>query len=59
LLAAGASGGTVAPRRRLEALLLERRPLYEQVAQVRVSVEGRTADEVADEVLRVLGRRAG
>ena len=59
LLAAGAAGETVAPLLRLEALLAVRRPLYEQVALARVSVEGRTADEVADEVLRVLGRRAG
>jgi shikimate kinase len=59
LLVARAAGETIAPFRRLEALLVERRPLYEEVAQVRVSVEGRTVDEVADEVLRVLGRRAG
>lgn len=59
LLAAGAAGETAAPRRRLEALLAERQPLYEQVAQVRVPVEGRTADEVAGEVVRVLARRAG
>jgi shikimate kinase len=59
LLAAGAAGEAVAPLQRLEALLAVRRPLYERVAQARVSVEGRTADEVADEVLRVLGRRAG
>ena len=59
LLAAGAAGETVAPLLRLETLLAERRPLYEQVAQACVSVEGRTADEVADEVLRVLARRSG
>jgi shikimate kinase len=53
------TGETLAPLLRLETLLAERRPLYEQVAQVRVSVDGRSADEVADEVLRVLGRRAG
>jgi len=59
LLAAGVAGETVAPLLRLERLLAERRPLYEQVAQVRVAVDGRSADEVADEVLRVLERRAG
>lgn len=59
LLAAAAAGEPVAPQQRLERLLGARRPLYEQVAQVRVSVEGRTVDEVADEVLRLLGRRAG
>jgi shikimate kinase len=59
LLAAGSAEAVVAPLQRLEALLAVRRPLYEQVAQARVSVEGRTADEVADEVLRVLRRRPG
>ena len=59
LLAAGAAGEPVDPLQRLETLLAERRPLYEQVAQARVSVEGRTTDEVAVEVLRVLARRAG
>lgn len=59
LFASGAAGEAATPLLRLEALLAERRPLYEQVAQVRVPVDGRTADEVADEVLRVLGRRAG
>jgi shikimate kinase len=59
LLAAGPEGETLALLQRLGMLLAQRRPLYEQVAQARVPVEGRTADEVADEVLRVLGRRAG
>jgi shikimate kinase len=59
LLAAGAAGETASMLQRLETLLAARRPLYEQVAQTRVPVEGRTADEVADEVLRVLARRAG
>ena len=58
LLAAGAGGRPVDPRQRLEELLAARRPLYEQVARARVAVAGRTADEVADEVLRVLGGRA-
>ena len=59
LLAAGAAGEPFAPLLRLEALLAERRSLYEEVALARVSVDDRTADEVAAEVLRVLGRRAG
>jgi shikimate kinase len=60
LLVAAGSGGAVAdPLRRLEALLAERWPLYEQVAQARVAVEGRTVDEVADEVLAALGKRDG
>jgi shikimate kinase len=59
LLAAGAAGAAVAPLQRLGTLLAERRPLYEAVALARVSVDGRTADEVADEVLRVLGKRTG
>jgi shikimate kinase len=59
LLAPGARGEAVAPLERLETLLAERRPLYEQVAQARVPVDGRTAGEVADEVLRVLAWRAG
>ena len=59
LLAAGVAGEAVAPLQWLEALLAVRRPLYEQVAQARVLVDGRTVDEVADEVLRVLGRQAG
>jgi shikimate kinase len=59
LLASEAAGEAIAPLRRLEALLAERRPLYAQVAHVRVQGDGRTADEVADEVLRLLGSRAG
>jgi len=59
LLAAGAEGAAPTPLQRLEALLAARQPFYEQVAQARVPVEGRTADEVADEVLRALTERAG
>jgi shikimate kinase len=59
LLAGAVAGGTADLLGRLEELLAARRPLYERVAQARVSVEGRSVDEVADEVLRVLGRRAG
>ena len=50
-------GAAAAPR--LAALLAERRPLYAGVADVRVSVEGRTPDEVAVAVLRALRERAG
>jgi shikimate kinase len=59
LLAAAGAGWAGAPLQRLEALLAERRPLYEEVAQARVAVEGRTVEQVADEVLRALGKRAG
>src|SRR5262245_26258928 len=47
LLAAGPS--------RLEAMLAERRDLYGQIAQVRVSTDGRTPEQVADEVVARLG----
>jgi shikimate kinase len=59
LLAAGTAGRTAPVLQRLETTLAERRPLYEQVAQARVSVEGRTADEIADEVIRLVGTWAG
>lgn len=58
LLPAGGTGAA-ALRVRLEGLLAERLPLYEEVAAARVRVDGLTAEEVADEVLRVLGRAAG
>ncbi len=45
--------GTV-PAARLAELLEARRPAYEEVAQVRVTTEGRTPDEVAEELLRLL-----
>jgi shikimate kinase len=59
LLAGAAVGPAADPAGRLEALLAERRSLYEEVAQIRVAVEGRTVDEVADEVLEALGKCAG
>jgi shikimate kinase len=59
LLAAGAGGREIPAAQRLAELLEARRPLYQQVARARVAVEGRTVDEVADEVLRVLEGRAG
>jgi shikimate kinase len=43
------------PRAQLLRLLEERRPLYEEVADVTVSTDGRMPDDIADEVLtRVL-----
>jgi shikimate kinase len=42
------------PRAQWVQLMAARRPFYEQVATVTVDTEGRTPDEVADEVLRVL-----
>jgi shikimate kinase len=42
---------SVNPRQRLRELMEQRRPLYEEVATVRVITDGRTPDEVAAEVL--------
>jgi shikimate kinase len=42
---------------RLDALLAERRALYEQVAELRVLTDGRTPEQVADEVIAGLGPR--
>ena len=42
-------------RARIKALLDERAPLYESVATVVVDTDGRTPDEVADEVSASLG----
>jgi shikimate kinase len=39
------------PRAPLLRLLEERRPLYEEVADVTVSTDGRSPDDIADEVL--------
>ena len=58
LLGADESGRPRDPVRRLEELLAIRKPLYEEVADARVPVDGRTPDQVADEVLRVLRSRA-
>jgi shikimate kinase len=44
-----------APRARLAAMLAERRPLYAEVATVAVDTSGRTPEQVADEVERLLG----
>jgi shikimate kinase len=42
------------PRAQLRAMLAERRPVYEAVATVVVETSGRSAAEVADEVLATL-----
>ena len=42
-------------RARIKALLDERTPVYESVAAHVVDTDGRTADEVAAEVRRLLG----
>ena len=41
-------------RGQLKALLDARRPLYDEVAVVRVATDGKTVDEVADEVEKAL-----
>ncbi|MGN0064396.1 MAG: shikimate kinase [Nocardioides sp.] len=41
-------------RTKVKALLDERTPIYEAVATVTVDTDGRGADEVADEIIRVL-----
>jgi len=42
------------PRARLESLLAERGPLYEEVAEVRVATGGRSPDQVAESALGAL-----
>ncbi len=42
------------PRAQLKALMDARRPLYEEVATVTVSTDGRTPEDVVDEVCGVL-----
>jgi shikimate kinase len=44
------------PRAQWLRLMQARRPLYEQVATVTVSTDGRSPDEVADDVLARVGR---
>ena len=41
-------------RTRIKALLDERTPIYESVARFSVDTDGRTPQDVADEVARVL-----
>lgn len=43
------------PRAQWLRLMEARRPVYEEIATVRVDTDGRSADEVAAEVLRELG----
>jgi shikimate kinase len=38
------------PRAQLRDLLAQRRPMYEEVATVTVSTNGRTPEQVADEI---------
>jgi shikimate kinase len=56
-LGAGRPLLTVNPRATLKYLLDRRRPLYEQVATLTVVTDGRTPEEVAEQVLAGLGRR--
>jgi shikimate kinase len=42
-------------RSRIKALLDERTPLYESLASVTVDTDGRTPEDVADEIVRTLG----
>jgi shikimate kinase len=53
-LGAGRPLLTVNPRATLKYLLEQRRPLYEAVATVIVRTDGRTPEDVADEVLAAL-----
>jgi shikimate kinase len=53
-LGAGRPLLTVNPRATLKYLMERRRPLYEEVATVIVRTDGRTPEDVADEVLAAL-----
>jgi shikimate kinase len=57
LLAAAAPGRPSDSVGRLQEVLALRRELYAEVALVRVSTEGRSPDQVADELLRLLRDR--
>jgi shikimate kinase len=48
----------VNPRATWTALMERRRPLYEEVSLARVATDGRSPQEVADEVLSVIGEAA-
>jgi shikimate kinase len=48
---------TVNPRATLKYLLDQRRPLYDEVASVTVRTDGRTPEDIADEVLGCLQGR--
>ncbi len=45
------------PRATLKYLLDQRRPLYEEVATVTVKTDGRTPEEITEELARALGSR--
>jgi shikimate kinase len=53
-LGAGRPLLTVNPRATLRYLLEQRRPLYEEVATVTVHTDGRSPEDIADEVLAAL-----
>ena len=57
-LGAGRPLLAVNPRATLKALLEQRRPLYQEVATHTVVTDGRGPDEVAAEVLALLGKAA-
>jgi shikimate kinase len=48
---------TLNPRATLKYLLDQRRPLYEKAATITVVTDGRTVEEVAEEILTALGHR--
>jgi shikimate kinase len=47
------------PRGNLERLDAERRPIYEELADLVVDVEGRTPDELAEHLVQELSARSG
>jgi shikimate kinase len=53
-LGAGRPLLAVNPRATLKYLLDQRRPLYEQVATITVATDGRTPDEVVQEIVKLL-----
>lgn len=46
------------PVQRIEALLEERRPMYEEVASIRVSTDGRDSSDVVEEIVLKLNEMA-
>ena len=54
-LSAGRPLLAINPRATLKYLMDQRRPLYEQVATVTVATDGRTPEEVAQEIVTLLG----
>jgi shikimate kinase len=45
------------PREKLEALMIEREPLYAEIADLTVSTDGRRVQAVAEDVYRALQER--